>query len=65
MRALHLRGHTLTLRGMMGVTDPASQARATRYTHVSDPEKNPVMAFSDQFFLFVIRTQLDVSFRLH
>ena len=34
MRALHLRGHTLTLRGVMGVTDPSSQARATRYMHV-------------------------------
>ena len=34
MRALHLRGRTLTLRGMMGVTDPSSQVRATRYTDI-------------------------------
>ena len=28
------RGHTLTLRGVMGVTDPSSQARVTRYMYV-------------------------------
>ena len=33
VRALHLRGPTLTLRGVMGVTDPPSQARATRYKY--------------------------------